>query len=134
MNRAFLCSAIERLSSKCGYSFQLNDKSYYPTTVCQYPSAFMLQPEFLSMEGRKHGKIAYKVTLRLAHQGAKLSPTERNALLNRMEEQMMQLFVELSQAECVALVENLTIAPCAEPIDSHGAVAIEAKADVITIF
>ena len=134
MNRAFLCSAIEGLVSKCGYSFQLNDKSYYPTTVCQYPSAFMLQPEFSSMEGRKHGKIVYKVTLRLLHQAAKLSPTERNVLLDRMEEEMMQLFVELSQTERVAVVENLTIAPCVEPIDSHGAIAIEAKADIVTIF
>ena len=134
MNRAFLCSAIEGLVSRSGYSFQMNDKSYYPVTVCQYPSAFMLQPEFSSMEGRKHGKIVYKVTLRFAHQGAKLSVVERNALLDRMEEEMMQLFVELSQTEHIAVVENLTIAPCAEPIDVHGAVAIEAKADVVTIF
>lgn len=134
MNRAILCSAIEGLVSECGYDFQLNDKACYPTTVCRYPAAFMSQPEFLRMEGRKHGRITYKVALRLAQQAAKLPPEERNALIAEMEEQMMEIFVNLSHKEKIAVIEDLTITPYAEAIDAHGATAIEAKAHVVTIF
>ena len=134
MNRAFLCSAIEGLVSQRGYHFQLNDKAHYPTTVSRYPAAFMAQPEFASIEGRQRGRITYKVSLRLAQQGAKLSPSERNALLDTMERELVELFVALSNDKCVAVVDKLTIAPLAEAIDTHGALAIEAEAYVTTIF
>jgi hypothetical protein len=66
--------------------------------------------------------------------GAKLSPSERNALLDEMEQEMLDLFVALSETERVAVVDELTISPCSEAIDAHGALAIEAKAYVTTIF
>lgn len=134
MNRTILCSAIEGLVSRYGYHFQLNDEACYPTTVCRYPVAFMSQPKFERMEGRNHGRITYSVTLRLARQGAKLAPQERNTALEEMEQQMIDLFVELSQADQIAVVENLTMTPTTEAIDAHGAIAIVAQADVTTIF
>ena len=134
MNRAFLCSAIEGLASQRGYHFQLNGKGCYPTTISRYPAAFMAQPEFTSMEGRKRGRITYKVTLRLAQQAAKLPPQERNELLDVMEEELIDLFVALSESERVAVVDKLTIAPYSETIDNHGALAIEARAYITTIF
>lgn len=134
MNRAFLCSAIEGLASACGYNFQLSDKTHYPSTVCRYPAATMFQPEFIGIEGRKQGKITYKVTLRFAKNGAKLPPEERNSLLAEMEKQLLELFVALSQDKNVAVVENLSITPCAEVGDTHGAIAMEANANIVTIF
>lgn len=134
MNRAFLCSAIEGLVSQRGYHFQLSDEARYPTTVCRYPAAFMAQPEFESIEGRQRGRITYKVALKLARQGAKLASSERNSLLNTMEEELLELFVELSRSERIAVVDKLTIAPCSEAIDAHGALAIESKALITTIF
>ncbi len=133
MNRTLLCSAIEGLVSKCGYNFQLSDKAYYPTTVCRYPVAFMSQPKFKSLEGRKHGRITYSTSLILAKNGAKMNSEERNATLATMEEQAMNIFVELSQNEHVAVVENLTIVAHGD-IDEHGAISIEAQAQVTTIF
>ena len=134
MNRTLLRSAMEGLVSRCGYHFQVNDEACYPTTVCRYPAAFMSQPKFVRMEGRNHGRITYNITLRFARQGAKLAPQERNSALEEMEQQMMDLFIELSRGEKIAVVENLTIAPTAEAIDAHGAVAMVAQADVTTIF
>ena len=46
----------------------------------------------------------------------------------------MEIFVALSKTECVAVVDQLTISPCSEAIDAHGAIALEAKANVTTIF
>lgn len=134
MNRAILSSAIEGVVSSYGYEFNLNDSACYPTTVCRYPAAFMSQPEFSSIEGRKHGRITYTITLHLAQQGAKLSPAERNNLLDEMEQQMLDIFTELSCKECVAVVEGLQINPTSPTIDNHGALAIVGKAKVVTIF
>lgn len=134
MNRAFLRSAIEGLVSKYDYTFQLNSNAYYPTTVHSYPVAFMNQPEFASIEGRKNGRITYKVSLLLARQGAKLNTTERNTLLDTMERELMDIFIALSQTERVAVVDDLTITPYPEAIDSHGAIALKAEAYVTTIF
>ena len=133
MNRALLCGTVEGLASGYGYNFTLNDKSYYPATISRYPAAFMSQPEFSSIEGRKNGRITYKVTLTLAHQAAKLPPTERNDLLDQMEVDLTQIFIGLSQAQFVAVVKNLTIRPL-DGIDTHGALAMEAVAYVETIF
>jgi hypothetical protein len=134
MNRTILCSAIEGLVSKCGYEFQLNDKSHYPTTVCRYPAAFAYPPEFVRMEGRKHGRITYKLSLILAQQGAKLSPVEQNDKIAEMEQQMVDIFVELSNVGSVAVVEGLTISPTSPTIDNHGAISIVGEAEVVTIF
>lgn len=134
MNRALLCSAIERLASSSGYNFQLDNEGRYPTTLCRYPAAFMTQPKFVSLEGRQHGRITYEVTLRLAQTGAKLAPSERNAMLSRMESEAMELFIDLSREKSVAVVDKLTISTLPEVVDAHGALAIEAKAQITTIF
>ncbi len=133
MNRALLCSAMEGLSSRYGYSFTIGDSLCYPTTISNYPAAFMFQPEFDSHEGRRHGRITYKVTLRVARQAAKLSPSERNELFNQMEEDLTDMFIGLSQSEFVAAVKSLTIKSISE-VDRHGAVAMEAQSYVETIF
>jgi hypothetical protein len=51
-----------------------------------------------------------------------------------MEQQLLELFVELSKEGLVAVVDNLTISPCAEAVDHHGAIALEAQANIETIF
>lgn len=134
MNRAILSSAIEDLVSGFGYEFNQDDSTRYPTTICRYPAAFMSQPEFSSIEGRKHGRITYSISLHLAQQGAKLSPIERNDLLTEMEQQMLNIFTELSREEYVAVVEGLQISTTSPAIDNHGALAIIGKAKVVTIF
>ena len=134
MNRTLLCRAIEGLVSRCGYHFQVNDEAYYPTTVCRYPAAFMSQPKFVRIEGRNHGRLPYNITLRFACQGAKLAPQERRSALEEMEQQIIEIFVELSRDKQIAVVDNLTIVPSAEAIDAHGSLAMVAQADVTTIF
>jgi len=134
MNRAILSSAIEGLVSGYGYEFNQDDCARYPTTICRYPAAFMSQPEFSSIEGRKHGRITYNITLHLAQQGAKLSPSKQNRLIAEMEQQMLDIFTDLSLEESVAVVEGLQISSTSPAIDNHGAVAIVGKAKVVTIF
>jgi hypothetical protein len=134
MNRTLLCRAIEGLVTRCGYDFHQHDKSHYPSTLSRYPAAFLSTPKFVAIEGRKHGRITYNISLIVAQQGAKLAPADRNDIYARMEEQLVDIFVELSKEGLVALVDNLTISPSAEAVDHHGAIALEARADIETIF
>jgi hypothetical protein len=129
-----LCRAIEGLVTRCGYDFSQHDRSYYPSSLSRYPAAFLSTPKFVSVEGRKHGRITYNISLIVARQAGKLSPTERNELYAQMEQQLLELFVELSKEGLVAVVDNLTISPCAEAVDHHGAIALEAQANIETIF
>ena len=75
MNRAFLSSAIEGLVSSYGYDFYHSEESHYPTILCRYPAAHLSTPEFVRIEGQKQGRVTYRIHLRLAQQGAKLSPS-----------------------------------------------------------
>ena len=134
MNRTLLCRAIEGLVMRCGYDFRQHDRSYYPSSLSHYPAAFLSTPKFVAIEGRKHGRITYNISLIVARQAGKLSPTERNELYAQMEQQLLELFVELSKEGLVAVVDNLTISPYAEAVDPHGAIALEAQANIETIF
>jgi hypothetical protein len=51
-----------------------------------------------------------------------------------MEEQMLNLFTNLSQNKDVAVIEKLSIASYPEVIDTHGAIAMEGVANVVTLF
>ncbi len=133
MNCTYLRGAIEEAVSTCGYTLTEGAEHYLPTSICTYPAAHLLPPEFHSIEGRNHGKITYSIELRLFHQGAKLSPSERSERLDAMEVDMVEIFTLLSNYERVLSVEDLTIAP-ASTVDNHGAVAMVAKADIVTYF
>ncbi len=134
MNCTYLRGAIEEAVSACGYTLTQSAEHYLPTSICHYPAAHLLPPEFRSIEGRNHGKITYSVELHLLHQGAKLSPSERNDRLDEMEREIIEIFTLLSEYERVLSVEELTFAPSATTIDNHGAIAMVAKAEIVTLF
>ena len=133
MNCAYLCSAIEEAVSAYGYTPYQGDKSYAPTLITRYPAAHLLPPEFHSIEGRNHGKIRYSIELHLLHQASRLSPAERNDLLDEMESDLIEIFTLLSEYDSIAGVEELTLSPVAT-IDNHGAMAMVAQAEIVTLF
>lgn len=134
MNRAILCGAIEGAVSAVGYHFHPSAEGLYPVTISHYPAAVLFEPKFREIEGRNHGTIRYSVQLILARNGAKLSPSQRVAMLDEMEQDMLEIMMHLSQYDEVVAVDELTIEPSAERVDAHGAIALVAKADVVTIF
>ena len=134
MNCAYLRGAIEEAVSAYGYTLYQCAEQYSPATICHYPAAHLLPPEFCRIEGRQHGKITYSIELRLLEQGAKLSAEERNEKLSTMESHFVEIFSLLSEYERVASVEELTIKPATNEIDAHGAMTLVAKAEVVTIF
>lgn len=133
MNRAILSSAIEEAVSAVGYNFAEYPERLYPCIVNVYPTVTLIEPEFRRMEGRKHGKITYFVTLHLDKIGVKLSFEERKRALAEMEQDMVDIFLRLSNHQRIASVEELFIE---QPslTDEHGALSLVATAEVATIF
>lgn len=133
MNRAILSSAIEGAVSAVGYHFQELPKSLYPVVLPVASTATLIEPEFCRMEGRKHGRITYSVTLHLDCVGIKLSPEERTLALEQMEQQMVDIFLLLSRHQRIAAIEELSI-EAADRINERGSLSMVATAEVATIF
>lgn len=134
MNRALLQSAMEVVSNSHGYSFMMDSPKLNPTSINTYPVAFMTQPKFNKIEGRRSGQITYDFSLHLMQQGAKLSPHERNELYAEMECDVIDIFTDASKLADIVQVKILSVAPSSEVVDSHGAIAMVANVEVTTCF
>ncbi len=134
MNRNYLTSALHEITGSKRYSFCSAPQEYMNSLIGRYPAAFMPYPEFRSIEGRRRGKITYRLTLHLLADGARLSPTDRESVLGRLERDMMDIFCMLSARERVLSVENLSVSPSALTLTTHGDIALTATADVVSLF
>ena len=86
------------------------------------------------MQGRKHGKVTYSVTLHALEAGAKLPPEKREEVWARLEQEVVAMFSTLSQEDFVVAVDDLKIRHTSHTLTTHGEVAATATADVITFF
>lgn len=134
MNHTNLTDAIGQLAADAGYEFHTADERYMPQTITSYPVMWLAPPQFDSMEGLRHGRMTYAVTLYAMEAGAKVSPEERAAAYARLEEDIVELFTALSKADVVVAVEKLTVRPQTRTLTNHGEAAVTATADVITFF
>jgi hypothetical protein len=134
MNRQKLLNAVESIATGMDYKFYSSDENYPTTQIKEYPSAWLLPPQFHSIEGRHHGTETYSLTLHLLSDAAKLSPVERNQTRTLLEEDMLQIFTSLTDKEFVSEVENLKIRYSLNNVERHGEVVATATAEVITFF
>ncbi len=134
MNRTYLTSAVQEIAESKGYTFRSAPQEYMNSLINHYPAAFMPYPEFRSMEGRRRGKIVYRMTLHLLTDGARLSPERRENRLEKLERDMLDIFCALSSCERVLSVENLTLLPSALTLTTHGDISMTATADVVSLF
>lgn len=134
MNRSYLTSALSDIAESKGYAFRSAPQEYMNSLVSRYPAAFMPYPEFRSIEGRRRGRITYRLTLHLLADGARLSPADRERSLDRLERDMLDIFCSLSSRDRVLSVENLSLSPSALTLTTHGELAMTATADVVSLF
>ena len=134
MNRTFLINAIESIATADGYSFYTDSEERASQQIKSYPATWLLPPKFQQMEGRKHGKVTYSLTLYAMDAGAKLSPAQREQTWSRLEEDLIDIFSKLSDTERVIAVEKLKIQHSSLTLTTHGEVAATATADVVTFF
>ena len=134
MNRKKLISAVQQICSNYGYSFRVVDAQSLSAQSPALPAAVLETPEFQKMEGRSRGRITYKVVLHLFEKGAKLSPEKQAEQLSQMESDMLGIFMQLSENEDVALVEDLQIDSAAHLKLGRAELSMTATAEVVIIF
>ena len=134
MNRKQLLQAVERIATADGYHFHSTDDRHMSQLITAYPTIWLSPPVFSSMQGRKHGKVTYSVTLHAMEAGARLTPAERQQTWSRLEEDLVEMFSKLSDTERVVAVERLKINHTTHTLTTHGEVAATATAEVVTFF
>ena len=134
MNRKQLLQAVERIATADGYHFHSTDDRHMSQLITAYPTVWLSPPVFSSMQGRKHGKVTYSVTLHALEAGAKLPPEKREEVWARLEQDIVEMFSTLSQEDFVVAVEDLKIRHTSHTLTAHGEIAATATADVITFF
>lgn len=134
MNRTPLIQAVEQIATASGYRFYSMEDRYMPQIIKEYPTMWLSPPTFHSIEGRRHGKITYSVQMHAMQAGAKTPPEQHQSMHNQMEQELMEVFTQLTQREFIVAVENLQIRHSTQTLTPHGEVASTATAKVITFF
>lgn len=133
MNRAQLEGALRVLSQSYGYSF-FSLPADRLAEVKRFPAVVLEPPTVLTVEGRGHGRISYNVTLHILSLAARLSVQERSDTLQRMESDLLDIFADLSESECVIAVEGLGITPREYALTPHGEISQTARTKIVTYF
>lgn len=134
MNRTSLERALQTLAEARGYHFHAAAEEYMARQIGAYPAAWLAPLKLLEIDGRRHGRAVYGVTLHLLCEGARLTPGQRNERWASMEGQALDLFGRLCDAERVVAVEKLTLRPRTFAFTNHGEISLTAEAEVITWF
>lgn len=134
MNRTHLIRAIGALVAARGYDLHTDSEERVSRTIALLPAAWLRPPRLEAAEGRRHGRLTYRVELSLIHPGAKASSERRDELRERAEGELLSLFTELSRDPKVVAVERLSVRPDSVACVPCGEVALTARVDVVTFF
>lgn len=134
MNRKKIISAVQGICGSMGYEFRVSDSSALSAKSMAMPAAVLIEPKFHSIEGRNHGRITYRTTLYLFDSGFRLSAEERSNLLAQMENDMLDIFSQLSENKSVAVVDNLQLDHSMHSVLGRGELGLKATAEVEIIF
>ena len=105
-----------------------------PRHITAYPALWLAPPRLEQMQGRRHGKVTYSVKLHALRDGLKLSPDERTQAWADMEQDVIDIFSQLSEQEFVVAVEELKVQHTSSSLTNHSEVAMTATAEVVTFF
>lgn len=134
MFRSHLAQVLGDLARPRGYRFIAATDDNSAPLIDSWPAARLAPPRVQRVEGRRHGRIVYAVTLLLCDLGARLSPAARAERLLRMEEDALALFADLSADERVVEVTELGIRPSAMARTAQGEIGQTAEAKVTVWF
>jgi hypothetical protein len=134
MNRTKLTSAIRSISTADGYNFYTDGEVSMPRHITAYPALWLAPPRLEQVQGRRHGKVTYSVKLHALRDGLKLSPDERTQAWADMEQDVIDIFAQLSEQEFVVAVEELKVQHTSSSLTNHSEVAVTATAEVVTFF
>ena len=134
MNRQTVVHAFQQVAMAHGYEFYFDDEKQIPTLVSKYPAVWLAPLQFLKIEGRKHGKITYSVKVYAMFNDLKLWEPRRISKMQKLEEDLVQIFAEVSQYDGVVVVNDLKIKNESKGPTRHGELVMVATAEVVTFF
>ena len=134
MNRTSLERALQRLSAEAGYAFHTASEEYMARQIASLPAAWLAPLKLIEIDGRKHGRAVYALTLHLLESGGPLPPARRQELWAAMERRAPAISSALSDEREVIAVENLTLQPRTFAFTNHGEISLSAEARIVTWF
>lgn len=134
MNNSILVESLRQAAAAAGYGFRCSDSDRQTPADTGFPAALLAPPTLHSAQGRRHGRLAYDVVLRLSDIAADLPPQQRSAKRQKLEADALEIFTSLSEQPRIIAVENLTVAHQPLAASIHGETAVIAKARIHTFF
>lgn len=134
MNRNHLERAAETLAARRGYAFVAAPDQHLPLALATLPAAVLAPLALHSVEGHRHGRAIYDLTLRLLCAGARLAPEARRTALATLEDDLLSLLAELSEDDAVIAIEGLALCPAEGTLTPHGELSQTATARILTHF
>lgn len=131
MNRTLLTDSLRTLCLNRGYSFRTAKEGSIIQPVTSLPMAWLTPPQLSEVEGINRRKESYTVTLHLIAESPKQGQDQIDSLRCSLEEQLLDIFAELSTREGVVVVEQLSIKLPTKPLTTIGEVAMSASAKVV---
>lgn len=134
MNRQLILDAVEQAATARGYSFHSDSDIGLKLPRSAYPAVWLNPPQFVSKQGRTHGKITYSLTMHLMGEGLKLDAAQRAQRWAQMEEDALAIFSAVSLSDKVVAVNGLKILCDDVAFAPHGEVVTTATADVVSFY
>lgn len=134
MNRQFILDAVEQAATARGYSFHSDSDVGLKLPRSAYPAVWLNPPQFVSKQGRTHGKVTYSLTMHLMGRGVKLNAAQRAQAWEQMEDDALEIFSIVSQGDKVVAVNGLKIRSGDIALASNGEVVTTATAEVVTFY
>lgn len=134
MNRKIILEAAEQAATAKGYTFYTGSNELMRSMVKSLPAVWLAPPKFISIDGRRHGKITYEVVLHAMCRDLKSAPEVQNRNWTRLEEDLVEIFSRISQHEKVATVNDLAIRCIGSTSSAFGEEGVTATAEVVTLF
>lgn len=134
MNSKKIVEAVSRICDRLGYGFGTGSPRRALCDKCSERSVWLLPPTLSMVEGRRHGRATYSMTLYVTHRRLRTAADESVTLADGMHDEVIDMFTALSEESFVALVDSLKIESKSAGLRPDGGIDLAVTAKVETIF
>lgn len=134
MNSKKIIEAVSRISSGLGYGFGTGTAYRALCDKSSERSVWLLPPTLSMVEGHRHGRATYSLTMHVTHRRLRTDTAQAVTLTDSMHDDVIELFRALYEEPFVALVDSLKIESKAVGLRPDGGIDLVVTAKVETIF
>ncbi|MFI3331897.1 MAG: hypothetical protein SNI51_00180 [Rikenellaceae bacterium] len=134
MDITHLEKLISKLACEHNYTPLVASEATLEASIKRYPTAWIQLPKVLYVEGRGEGQICHSITVNFLDDYSAYSFDDKAKRLAKMEEDVISIMTQLSCAEGVVEVNEMTVTPRLLPTTRHGDIAQTLVAKVVSYF